>query len=313
MKRYGPFYLLLFSTLLLFSISAQAQTNMALYKVITVSSEESTARAKKFINDSDLNTRWGSAFAEPQWVVVDLGSPQTIGRVKLTWEAAYAVQYTVQVSNDNTTWSDVYTQLGGDGGIDEISLAATARYVRLYFIKRRHPYGFSLWEFEIYREGSVTVPTSSATSSAASSAVSSIVATTTSSKASSVTSSSASSTLISNVKTQILPDGKIASYVLEWTRPNKRENGVELLPVEIGGYEIRGRNADRKVTYETRNVSGMATSYADLISLTADVRTLEIAVYDVNGLYSQFVPIEPPVTAPVKKPAMPVNLKIIKK
>ena len=34
-------------------------------------------------------TRWGSAYADPQWISVDLGASRTLDRVRLTWEAAY--------------------------------------------------------------------------------------------------------------------------------------------------------------------------------------------------------------------------------
>src|SRR5687768_12517194 len=40
--------------------------------------------------DGSASTRWGSAFSDPQWIAVDLGSTQSINRVVLNWEAAYS-------------------------------------------------------------------------------------------------------------------------------------------------------------------------------------------------------------------------------
>ncbi|MEU6207358.1 discoidin domain-containing protein, partial [Micromonospora musae] len=95
--------------------------------------------------------RWSSAFSDPQWIRVDLGSPTAIGRVKLTWEAAYSSSYVIQTSNNGTTWVDVKTVTGADGGVDEHSaLAANGRYLRIYGTARGTPWGHSLWELEAY-------------------------------------------------------------------------------------------------------------------------------------------------------------------
>ena len=47
--------------------------------------------------DGDPGSRWSSASSDPQWLKVDLGSPQQICRVGIAWEAAYAKAYKVQV------------------------------------------------------------------------------------------------------------------------------------------------------------------------------------------------------------------------
>src|ERR1017187_6483650 len=36
--------------------------------------------------DGNLGTRWSSAFSDPQWLQVDLGSTQSICQVTLNWE-----------------------------------------------------------------------------------------------------------------------------------------------------------------------------------------------------------------------------------
>jgi hypothetical protein len=57
--------------------------------------------------DGDPGTRWSSAFEDDQWIRVDLGSTQTVDQVDLTWEQAYAKTFVVQVSTDDSEWTDV--------------------------------------------------------------------------------------------------------------------------------------------------------------------------------------------------------------
>src|SRR4249920_3563661 len=50
--------------------------------------------------DGDPGTRWSSAFRDSQWIAVDLGAMTEITRVRLSWEAAYAAAYRIEVSSD---------------------------------------------------------------------------------------------------------------------------------------------------------------------------------------------------------------------
>lgn len=136
-------------------------TNLALNKTATASSIEGAGFEASRAFDGSSTTRWASAEGvDPQWIYVNLGSSQTVNRVKLNWEAAYASSYTIQVSNDSgtpTNWTTVYTTTTGDGGIDDITFTArTAKYVRVHGTVRGTPYGYSLWEFEVY--GGSTAP-----------------------------------------------------------------------------------------------------------------------------------------------------------
>ncbi|WP_245635303.1 discoidin domain-containing protein [Dactylosporangium aurantiacum] len=74
----------------------------ALNKPATASSTEAAAYPASAAVDGSLTTRWASAFADPQWIQVDLGQSYAIGRVKLTWEAAYGSAYQIQTSADGT-------------------------------------------------------------------------------------------------------------------------------------------------------------------------------------------------------------------
>ena len=50
----------------------------ALNRTATASSAESAATGARAAVDGDTGTRWSSAFSEPQWIQVDLGSGSQI-------------------------------------------------------------------------------------------------------------------------------------------------------------------------------------------------------------------------------------------
>ncbi|WNG34974.1 carbohydrate-binding protein [Archangium violaceum] len=114
------------------------------------SSENSGTGPEKAI-DGSLSTRWSSAFADPQYLVLDFGSSKKISRVKINWEAAYGKDYQLQVSNDASTWTPVASVVSGDGGVDDLTgLSATGRFLRIYGTKRSSGYGYSIYEVEAY-------------------------------------------------------------------------------------------------------------------------------------------------------------------
>jgi len=139
-----------------------APVNLAYGKTVYVSSTENATNAASNAVDANGNTRWSSSYANNQYITVDLGSAQSVGSVRINWEAAYAAQFQVQTSTDNAAWTTVHSNYSGDGGIDAITFAAvTARYVKIYLIQRATSYGFSLWEFEIYDTDPSTPPSTS--------------------------------------------------------------------------------------------------------------------------------------------------------
>ncbi|MFE4826853.1 discoidin domain-containing protein [Streptomyces sp. NPDC056672] len=124
-------------------------------------------------------TRWASDWNADRWVGVDLGTPSRIEAVDLYWEAAYAVDYELQVSDDNRTWRTVHRPSAGEvaarradikapgeaaGRRDTVTLStpATARYIRVLGKERRSFYnpapstaqfGYSLYEFQVWGTG----------------------------------------------------------------------------------------------------------------------------------------------------------------
>ena len=138
--------------------SSCGTTNAALDRPATTSSTESAAYPASAAVDGDTGTRWSSAAADPQWLDVDLGSAQPVCGVALDWEAAYATAFQIQTSTDNTNWTTIYSTTTGTGGIQNLTVSGTGRYVRMYGTARATGYGYSLWEFGIYTGGSGTGP-----------------------------------------------------------------------------------------------------------------------------------------------------------
>jgi len=126
--------------------------NLALNKNATASSVETgTILVASNAVDGDLGTRWSSHNSDPQWISIDLGSFCDITKVILSWETAYAKSYKIQISDDGTYWTDVYSTTAGNGGSDNLSLTFNARHVRMYGTERGNTaWGYSLFEFAIY-------------------------------------------------------------------------------------------------------------------------------------------------------------------
>ena len=125
-------------------------TDAALNHPATASSLESSAYPASAAFDGSTSTRWSSAFSDPQWLQVDLGTSQTICEVTLDWEAAYATAFQIQASPDGTNWTTIYSTTTGTGGTQTLSVTGTGRYVRMHGTTRATPYGYSLWEFGVY-------------------------------------------------------------------------------------------------------------------------------------------------------------------
>ncbi|MGQ4515880.1 glycoside hydrolase family 3 C-terminal domain-containing protein [Streptomyces sp. DW26H14] len=131
----------------------------ALGKPATASSVQDPSFTAGAAFDGNAGTRWSSAASDPQWIEVDLGAATTVCGAQLTWEAAYATAYQIQVSANGSDWTSVYSTTAGKGGTENISFSPTsARYVRMYGTQRATTYGYSLWEFSVLTPGGTTPP-----------------------------------------------------------------------------------------------------------------------------------------------------------
>jgi beta-glucanase (GH16 family) len=132
--------------------------NLALNKLVAVSSAENAGLSGPNAVDGNTSTRWSSTFSDPQWIYVDLQATFNINRVRLNWEAAYGKSYQIQVSSNAVDWTTIYSTTTGAGGTNDVTgLSGLGRYVRMYGTVRGTQYGYSLYEFEVY--GNLAVPT----------------------------------------------------------------------------------------------------------------------------------------------------------
>jgi hypothetical protein len=119
-------------------------------KTATASSLENASFPASNAVDGNLGTRWSSAFSDPQWLEVDLGSTQAICQVVLHWETAYGKAFQIQTSPDGSTWTTIYSTTAGTGGTQTLTVTGTGRYIRMYGTVRGTQWGYSLWEFGVY-------------------------------------------------------------------------------------------------------------------------------------------------------------------
>ena len=107
-------------------------------------------------NDGLMNTRWSSTFSEPHFIVVDLLDPYSVSKIVINWEAAFASKYEIYTSLDSVQWQLYYNEVAGNGAKDEFLTPITARYIKINCTQRSTPYGFSIYELEVYGYLSIT-------------------------------------------------------------------------------------------------------------------------------------------------------------
>jgi hypothetical protein len=140
--------------------ASAAETLLSQGKPATASSSENDGVfGAALAVDGKADTRWSSAFSDPQWLQVDLGSTQSISKVTLNWEAAYASAFTIQTSDNGTSWTNVTPTTAGKAGEQSLTVTGSGRYVRMNGTARATQYGYSLWEFQVYGGGTTTPPT----------------------------------------------------------------------------------------------------------------------------------------------------------
>lgn len=125
---------------------------------VEVSSVESSDVPGEKAVDGRLNSRWSSAYTDPQSITVDLGAVRDIARIVPVWEAAYGKEYKLQVSDDGATWKDLVHETAGNGGQDDHLVNARGRYVRMEGLKRGTEWGYSLWEFWVFDRADIPLP-----------------------------------------------------------------------------------------------------------------------------------------------------------
>ena len=103
--------------------------------------------------DNDDTTSWSSQPGDSEWLSVDLGKTTAIDRVHLLWGENYALGYSIQVSNDGKSWTDVAKTSTGLGDTEWVHFASTqARWVRVLATQpgNKPSGGYTLTTFEVY-------------------------------------------------------------------------------------------------------------------------------------------------------------------
>jgi hypothetical protein len=131
--------------------AAAGPRNLAADAAVEASSIEAPHLGASNAIDGNPATRWGSGFADPQWIKLDLGDAYPLSRITILWERAYATRYQVDVSSDGTTWKKVYETANGTGGsVQFYATGNTARYVRVTGLARVSEYGYSILEIAVF-------------------------------------------------------------------------------------------------------------------------------------------------------------------
>lgn len=119
----------------------------------TASSEEAATLGAGMACDGVATSRWSSAHSAPQWISLELEELSRVSRVSISWEAAYATDYRVEVSEDaDGPWMPLLRDQQANGGTDDLMdfPPATAGFVRVFGLERATVYGFSIFEVDIY-------------------------------------------------------------------------------------------------------------------------------------------------------------------
>ncbi|HEY0806509.1 MAG TPA: discoidin domain-containing protein, partial [Pseudonocardiaceae bacterium] len=130
-----------------------AATLLSQGRPTTASSTENAGTPASNATDGNTGTRWSSAFSDPQWLQVDLGSSQSVCGVSLNWEPAFATAFQIQISPDAVNWSTIFSTTSGTGGIQNLNVNGTGRFVRMLGTARGTAFGYSLWEFDVFTTG----------------------------------------------------------------------------------------------------------------------------------------------------------------
>ena len=140
------------------TIASNSDSNLALAGTATSSSPSTDLGAASHAIDGNQGTRWESeqgTAADPSSITVDLGASYIVSGIDINWENASAQNYTIQVSPTGVagSWTTLATVTNnpGGGGVNLFAgLNTAARFVQMTGTSRNTPYGYSIWEFQVF-------------------------------------------------------------------------------------------------------------------------------------------------------------------
>ena len=116
-----------------------------------------------FAVDGSITTRWESTHGiDPSTLTLDLGDTFSLSEVIIQWEAANAREYTIQGSNDNSSWTTLASVSDGTFGnrTDNHDISGVYRYVRMHGTSRSvgNQWGYSIFDMEVLGIPGTPVP-----------------------------------------------------------------------------------------------------------------------------------------------------------
>ena len=130
---------------------------------ITCSSEDADHIANgeqtgpaKYLVDGDKKTRWAATSRGNEWIKFDFGEPKEIGSLIITWETAFASDYSIFVSNDDQEYTSVFHDTpSSKPGETPIVINQTCRYLKLTMDSAGTGYPYSIYEMEVRDAGTI--------------------------------------------------------------------------------------------------------------------------------------------------------------
>jgi hypothetical protein len=132
------------------------ELDLARGRPATASGVEEPGFSPAMAVDGDGSTRWSSGESplvnQAAWFAVDLGSIRDVGRVRLSWGAAFAVDYEIQASVDGLIWTTFQSVSEAEtGGVVEwAGLRARGRYIRILMSKYNATRNYSIHGLNVY-------------------------------------------------------------------------------------------------------------------------------------------------------------------
>ena len=125
--------------------------NIAYGKASSTSSElQPSSRAF----DGNSWSRWESVHGvDDTYLEVDLGDVYDIESVNIHWEASSAKRYDIEVSSDGITFASVWSKTDGYanmGSVISMLNGVSGRFLRMHAFERTMPYGYSIFEMEVF-------------------------------------------------------------------------------------------------------------------------------------------------------------------
>ncbi|MDP6523245.1 MAG: discoidin domain-containing protein [Kiritimatiellia bacterium] len=97
--------------------------------------------------DGNPGTRWASAKGNTSQLELDFGKTVEVNELKISWEAAYAIEYKLEIAGEDKKWITLFHQKAGKGGVEQLKdLKGKGRHLRILCLRAGGHDLFSIWE-----------------------------------------------------------------------------------------------------------------------------------------------------------------------